>query len=112
MTRPPGKLSRRLPGRKGTDVTASDYAHFVKTCIAAEPDPHDGLAEDEMYGVYISWCLLQNEQPRPSRAFWTAMKGLGLGERRRVARRFIRPGLRPTGPAAVDYILARRPVLT
>lgn len=93
-------------------MTASDYAHFVKTCIAAEADLRDGLAEDEMYGVYISWCLLRDAQPQSSKAFWTAMKELGLGERRRVARRFIRPGLRATGPAAVDYILARRPALT
>ena len=90
-------------------MTASDYNRFVKTCIAADEDPQEGLAEDEMYGVYISWCLLQNERPRPARAFWAAMSGLGLSERRRVAHRFVRPGLRATGPAAVDYILARRP---
>jgi hypothetical protein len=112
MNRPTGQPSRQLPSRMVQNVTASDYARFVKTCIAAVPDPHQELAEDEMYGVYISWCLLQSEQPRPSRAFWTAMSGLGLSERRRVARRFIRPGLRTTGPAAVDYILARRPTLT
>ena len=40
------------------------------------------------------------------------MSGLGLSERRRVNRRYVRPGLRMTGPAAVDYILSSRPGLT
>ena len=90
-------------------MTASDYDRFVKTCITADWELQEGLAEDEMYGVYISWCLLQYDRPRPARAFWTAMNGMGLSERRRVAHRFVRPGLRVRGPAAVDYILARRP---
>lgn len=109
----PHRSPLRVPARKKhRHLTASDYAHFVTACIAADPDRNENLAEDEMYGVYISWCLLRSERPQSSRAFWTAMHGLGLRERRRVARHFVRPGLRTTGPAAVDYILARRPALT
>lgn len=39
------------------------------------------------------------------------MSDLGLHERRRINRRYIRPGLRMTGPAAMDYSLASRPSL-
>lgn len=92
-------------------MTTSDYAHFLSNCIATNADMNDGLAEDEMYGLYISWCLLGRERPQRSTAFWAAMRGLGISDGRRVARRFIRPGLRMTGPAAADYILARRPTL-
>ncbi|MET4097259.1 hypothetical protein [Arthrobacter sp. UYCu712] len=92
-------------------MTTSDYAHFLADCIATNADINVGLAEDEIYGLYISWCLLRHEEPQSTKAFWSAMRGHGLSERRRVARRFIRPGLRMRGPAAVDYILARRPAL-
>jgi hypothetical protein len=64
-----------------------------------------------MYGVYISWCALRLQSPEPCRAFRAGVSDLGLPERRRINRRYIRPGLRMTGPAAVDYILARRPSL-
>lgn len=36
---------------------------------------------------------------------------LGLQTRRRINRRYIRPGLRITGQAALDYILANGPSL-
>ena len=92
-------------------MTTTDYARFLSACVCADPDLEEGLADDEMYGLYISWCILQCERPEPSKAFWTAMRDLGIRDHRRAPRGFIRPGLRMTGPAAVDYILARRPVL-
>jgi hypothetical protein len=92
-------------------MTTTDYARFLTTCISADPDLDEGLADDELYGVYISWCLLQRLRPEPSEAFWTAMRDLGIRDPRWGSRGLIRPGLRMTGPAAVDYILARRPVL-
>jgi hypothetical protein len=92
-------------------MTTTDYARFLTTCISADPDLDEGLADDELYGVYISWCLLERLRPEPSEAFWTAMRDLGIRDPRRGSRGLIRPGLRMTGPAAVDYILARRPVL-
>lgn len=90
-------------------MTTSQYARFISDCIAADGGEDHGLAEDAMYGVYISWCALDRQPPQSSTAFWTAMSDLGLHERRRISRRYIRPGLRMTGPAAVDYVLASRP---
>jgi hypothetical protein len=40
-----------------------------------------------------------------------SLSALRLHAWRRLNRRYIRPGLRMTGPAAIDYILANRPVL-
>ncbi|MEO5779909.1 MULTISPECIES: hypothetical protein [Arthrobacter] len=89
-------------------MTMSDYSRFISDCIAADAGEDHGLTDDELYGVYISWCALRRQIPEPCKAFWAAMAKLGFDERRRINRRYVRPGLRMTGPAAVDYILASR----
>lgn len=92
-------------------MTSRNFADFISDCIAADTAGDPGLTEDEMYGVYISWCGLHSLCPKRCGEFWAAMSGLGLNERRRINRRYFRPGLRMTGPAAVDYILSIRPGL-
>ena len=92
-------------------MTSRDFPRFMSDCIAADVAGDRGLTEDEIYGVYISWCVLHSVLPRTCGEFWAAMSGLGLNERRHTNRRWVRPGLRMTGPAAVDYILASRPCL-
>ena len=87
------------------------YRDFVRDCIAHDTTEDQGLTDDEIYGLYLSWCILHRQVPSSCKAFWTAMFSLGFQERRRSGRHFIRPGLRMTGPAAVDYILANRPSL-
>lgn len=86
-------------------MTASPYSLFLADTIA-HAEPGNGLTDDELYGVYTSWCLLRRELPAPQPAFWAAMREGGIPDRCRIARRVIRPGLRMTGPAAADYILA------
>lgn len=88
-----------------------DYARFVQDCIAADTLDDHRLTEDQLYGVYLSWCTLQAQTPGPCKSFWAAMSRLGVHERHGIAHRYIRPGLRMTGPAALDYILASRPSL-
>ena len=69
------------------------------------------MTDDELYGVYTSWCLIRRELPASPPAFWSAMREEGMPDRCRIARRVIRPGLRMRGPAAADYILASQPSL-
>lgn len=88
-----------------------DYTDFVRGCLAKDIREDQGLTDDEIYGLYLSWCILQRQDPSSCKAFRAAMSGLGFQERRRIGRRYIRPGLRMTGPAALDYILANRPNL-
>lgn len=92
-------------------METSDYSRFIRDCIAADPLDDHKLTEDEMYGVYLSWCTLHRQPPKPPASFWTAMSRLGLHEQHSDNHRSIRPGLRITGPAALDYILASRPSL-
>lgn len=88
-----------------------DYARFVQDCIAADTLDDHRLSEDQLFGVYLSWCTLLGQTPGPCESFWAAMSRLGVHERRGNGTRYMRPGLRMTGPAALDYILASQPSL-
>lgn len=88
-----------------------DYTRFVQDCLAADTLDDGTLTEDQLFGVYLSWCALLAQAPGPCEPFWAAMAQLGLHEPRGNSRRYMRPGLRMTGPAALDYILASQPSL-
>jgi hypothetical protein len=92
-------------------MTISKYACFLTDCITATHETDSGLTEDEMYGVYVSWCVLNRRSPGESAAFWTAMAHQGHSQRRLDAGRYVRPGLGMKGPAAVDYIVSSQPSL-
>jgi hypothetical protein len=91
-------------------TTTSAYSLFLAECFAAA-DPTRGPTDDEMYGVYTSWCLLRQQRLASPPVFWTAMRELGIPDPCRVATRMVRPGLQMQGPAAVDYIVTSRPSL-
>lgn len=89
-----------------------DYTSFVQDCIAADTSGDHRVTEDALYGLYLSWCFLNRQQPAPCTSFWAAMSKMGVvNERKGAPGRYLRPGLRMTGPAAVDYILASQPGL-
>jgi hypothetical protein len=75
------------------------FLHEATTCVG-EPDVT--LARDPLYGLYTSWCFLNQRAPRAETTFWAAMS-------RRIDPD--RNGLRMKGPAAADYILASYPGL-
>lgn len=85
-------------------LTASAHIdRFLAEATTEGTDDGNSLRKDQLYGLYISWCLLHNAAPHPVTGFWAALK----------AHR-ITPGrsrLRMAGPAATDYILATYPAL-
>lgn len=85
-------------------LTASAHIdRFLAEATTEGTDDGNSLRKDQLYGLYISWCLLHNAAPHPVSGFWAALK----------AHR-IKPGrsrLRMAGPAATDYILASHPAL-
>ena len=83
----------------------------MSECIAKDTDKESGLRDDEMYGVYLSWCTLNRKKPSPDRAFWAAIKELGHTRDYHDDGHHTWPGLTMTGPAAVDYILFSQPGL-
>jgi hypothetical protein len=79
----------------------SQYDQFLQEATAVAPESDRALGRNHLYGLYTSWCFLQQAVPGPENAFWAAMK-----------RKRIHPGrskLRMKGPAAADYILASYP---
>lgn len=83
---------------------------FLSECITRDLEKHPGLREGELYGVYLSWCLLNGEKPCPDASLWATMSQQGH-ESHSAAGQMVWPGLSMTGPAAVDYILASQPSL-
>lgn len=89
-------------------MNVSNCPRFLSECIIQDSKRQTGLLQDEMYGVYLSWCFLNREDPASEDAFWAALSHLGLVKPRGSTRL---PGLAMTGPAAVDYILYSQPSL-
>lgn len=79
------------------------FESFLAQAVSEESDNEDGLSPDELYGVYISWCLLNKQKPQTPDALWKALKAHS-----------IKPAhnhLVMKGPAAADYIMASAPDL-
>ncbi|XAS68156.1 hypothetical protein V3C33_02135 [Micrococcaceae bacterium Sec5.7] len=83
-------------------MTKVPLDEFLCECVDRSPD-HDGLALEELYGLYVSWCVLRETEPASDRAFRA-----GLGEAKiNPVRRGRCPGLAMTGSASADYIVHR-----
>lgn len=92
-------------------MSGQNCTRFLSECITCNPENQTGLREDEIYGVYLSWCVINAETPCPEPSLWTAMKRYPHHNPEHASGRRVWPGLAMTGPAAVDYILASQPSL-
>lgn len=84
-------------------MASTHFDRFLMEAVTTDRETDGGLGADELYGLYTSWCLINQAPPEPPQALWAALK-----EHR------IRPshnGLAMTGPAATDYILSSVPDL-
>jgi len=80
----------------------SQFDKFLQEATQCDRESDSTLDRDPLYGLYTSWCLLNQRAPRTESAFWAAMqKRIDPGPN----------GLRMKGPAAADYILASYPGL-
>ncbi|MET4592338.1 hypothetical protein [Arthrobacter sp. 754] len=82
-------------------MTNPHFEVFLAQSIREDAENEAGLDRDELYGVYTSWCLMNNEEPQAPEDLWAALK-----EHR------IKPAdnhLAMKGPAAADYIIASAP---
>lgn len=80
----------------------SQFDTFLHEATVCDRDSDFALARDSLYGLYTSWCFINQRAPRAETTFWAAM-----------ARRLDpdHNGLRMKGPAATDYILTSYPGL-
>lgn len=103
-------LHAQFVWRRTEDMSIEDYRRFLSECIIRDPDKDSGLRDDELYGVYLSWCALKGKQPGSDHAFWNAIKKAGHAKNHADGQH-VWPGITMTGPAAVDYILSSQPSL-
>lgn len=87
----------------------TEIARFFQDCIVRD-ECGVGMNVDTLYGLYISWCVLNSKDPVSDHAFRAALRAEGLCPKKQ-GRNEIIPGLSMTGPAATDYILNSRPSL-
>ena len=81
----------------------SPLHEFVNDCIARNQDA-DGLTQEELYGLYLSWCSLRGSTPAPARTFRAGLRAVNIQPDHPGG---LCTGLAMTGPAACDYILHR-----
>jgi hypothetical protein len=80
----------------------SQFDLFLNEATYLDQATECTLDRDRLYGLYTSWCFINQQKPGPEAAFWTAMScRITPGHN----------GLRMKGPAAADYILASYPGL-
>jgi hypothetical protein len=41
-------------------VAIDNLARFISECLVIEEDTDEGMDLDTLYGLYISWCCLEN----------------------------------------------------
>lgn len=46
--------------RKGAVVNTTCFYEFVHDAISTDPGSDHGLTREQLFGVYTSWCLLNN----------------------------------------------------
>lgn len=84
-------------------MTSTHFDRFLLESLTPGRESDAGLCKDELYGLYTSWCLINQVNPEPARSLWTALKEHRINPKRNR--------LAMTGPAATDYILASSPKL-
>ncbi|MFE4228798.1 hypothetical protein ACFRJ8_13015 [Arthrobacter sp. NPDC056886] len=92
-------------------MSVTNHPRFLSECLIQDPNRQSGLPDDEIYGVYISWCLLNGEEVGSNKSLWSEMRRQGHAQPHRSGRQRSWAGVTMTGPAAVDYILSSQPSL-
>ena len=82
-------------------MAPSHFTTFLAEATVPEFDTDCPLTADCLYGLYVSWCVLQGIDARPDVTFRAAMhcRDVDVNDSR----------LRMVGPAAADYILSSYP---
>jgi hypothetical protein len=86
-------------------MATDNFARFLQECLVVEEDTEEGLDLDTLYGLYISWCRLENLERIPERAFGSMLRRHHL-HWGRYEGNWVLVGLRMVGPAARDYVLS------
>ncbi|MEV7637783.1 hypothetical protein AB0N71_16605 [Pseudarthrobacter enclensis] len=81
----------------------NDYNQFLDESTTHDHTSGNTIGRANLYGLYLSWCNVNNHHPGTERSFWA-------GVTPRVGRSH-NNGLRMKGLAAADFILNSRHLL-
>lgn len=79
-------------------------ADFLRDCTISGLDETEATPAADLYGMYIIWCEQGAADPVSATVFSRQLKESGNHPQRRN-RENIYPGLLPTGPIPIQYIL-------
>lgn len=82
---------------------SAHFDRFLAEALTTDRETDSGLAKEELYGLYTSWCLINHSEPEPAEALWAALKGHRIKPEDNT--------LAMSGPAALDYIVSSSPDL-
>jgi hypothetical protein len=97
------QLSGYAAGMQEATMAKTPLEDFLTECVARDPEG-DGLSMAELYGLYLSWCMLEGSTPVGDKSFRAGLRAANIRPVRRGGRC---PGLRMAGPAACDYLVHR-----
>jgi hypothetical protein len=80
----------------------SQFDIFLQEATYLDQTSEHVLDRDRLYGLYTSWCFINQQALSPEDSFWAAMRDRISPDH---------SGLRMKGPAAADYIMASYPGL-
>ena len=79
------------------------FDRFLAEALTTDRETDGGLAKEELYGLYINWCLINQDPPEPAEALWADLEGHRIKPDANT--------LAMSGPAALDYIVSSSPDL-
>ncbi|SDK60569.1 hypothetical protein [Arthrobacter sp. ok362] len=82
---------------------SAHFDRFLAEALTTDRETDGGLAKEELYGLYTSWCLINQSQPEPAEALWAALESHRIKPDNNT--------LAMSGPAALDYIVCSSPDL-
>ena len=81
-------------------MAPSHFDAFLAEATYPDPSAEASFDADRLYGLYTSWCFINQQPLSPENLFWEA-----------IGDRTLPRNLRMKGPAAADYIIASYPKL-
>ncbi|MDJ0319968.1 hypothetical protein [Pseudarthrobacter sp. PS3-L1] len=76
---------------------------FLSEAVSADPGSEEGLNREQLFGLYTSWCVLNDHEPLGAHTLWMELRAHHVDPDKN--------SLAMTGEAATDYIVSSAPDL-
>ena len=74
---------------------------FLSEAVSADPGSEEGLSREQLFGLYTSWCVLNDQEPLGVHMLWMELRAHHVDPDKN--------SLAMTGEAARDYIVSSAP---